>query len=282
MSAFVAALPMYDWPERRDEVDGQWAVIRDRLRASGVAAPDRLARRNADLPPVPGGIRDAGGSLVARDPARLPPDELDLATLWRHPGLLVAQTCWGPLVSTGLQPHVEVIGQPDYSPVEGGAGALYSSAVVHRRASSGGRQVEAPANGQAVLPLDLLRGARFAFNDRHSMSGWLSLRHDLEAAGEGMALFASLLETGGHRGSVRAVAEGSADIAAIDCLSWAMARQFEPVSAALEVIGWTSSRPGLPFISSRCISAETRSVLRSLNMSVPGSRVVGAGSMPGI
>ena len=51
--AFIAALPMYDWPERRAEVDAEWTVLRDRLRAQGIAAPEELTRRNADMPAVP-------------------------------------------------------------------------------------------------------------------------------------------------------------------------------------------------------------------------------------
>ncbi|RUX43529.1 phosphate ABC transporter substrate-binding protein, partial [Mesorhizobium sp. M7A.F.Ca.CA.002.09.1.1] len=27
MSELVAALPMYDWPEMRDEVDAQWVLL---------------------------------------------------------------------------------------------------------------------------------------------------------------------------------------------------------------------------------------------------------------
>ncbi|TIX59554.1 MAG: phosphate ABC transporter substrate-binding protein, partial [Mesorhizobium sp.] len=35
MSDFVAALPMYDWPEMRSEVDAQWARLRDAFRQKG-------------------------------------------------------------------------------------------------------------------------------------------------------------------------------------------------------------------------------------------------------
>lgn len=233
----VAAFPMYDWPEVRAEVDAAWAAIRDRLRAAGIDAPERLARRNADLPAVPGGIRDAGGRIIAPDPAGLPPDGFDLHTLWRHPALLVCQTCWGPM-EAGLAPHVRVIGQPDYSPYEGGGGALYSSAIVMRR-------VDTPSSGTLI---DLLRGARFAFNSRDSRSGCLALGEDLDAAGEGLAIFSALVETGGHRASIRAVAEGRADVAAIDCRSWAMALRHEPAARTLRVAGWTGRRKGLPYI----------------------------------
>ncbi|MFZ1680726.1 MAG: phosphate ABC transporter substrate-binding protein, partial [Rhizobiaceae bacterium] len=33
---------MYDWPERRAEVDGEWASLRARLVAAGVDAPEHL------------------------------------------------------------------------------------------------------------------------------------------------------------------------------------------------------------------------------------------------
>ena len=132
MSNFIAALPMYDWPETRAETDAEWARIRDSLRAQGVDAPESVVRRNADLPPVPGGIRDVQGRVIAPDPATLPPDEFDVHTLWVHPQLLLAQTCWGPM-ELGLAEHVRFIGQPSYDAFEGGQGEFYSSAIVMRR-----------------------------------------------------------------------------------------------------------------------------------------------------
>jgi ABC-type phosphate/phosphonate transport system substrate-binding protein len=241
MSAFIAALPMYDWPETHDEIDAEWAGIRDRLRAQGVEAPERLARRNADLPAVPGGIRDVAGRLIAPDPASLPPDELDLGTLWRHPRLLFCQSCWGPL-EAGLLAHVEIVGQPDYSAFEGGNGEFYSSALVMRAGDS----FEA-ADG---LPFDLFRGLRLAFNSPDSMSGLLALRQDLKALGEGLGIFRELVETGSHRASLIAVAQGRADVAAIDCRSWSLFRCFEPNAQVLTPVGWTTPRKGLPYIRS--------------------------------
>jgi ABC-type phosphate/phosphonate transport system substrate-binding protein len=310
MHTHVVALPMYDWPEARGETDAEWARISAALRAAGVDAPIRLARCNADLPAVPGGIRDAEGRPIAPDPATLPPDDLDLATLWRHPALLLAQTCWGPMES-GLQEHVQVVGQPDYSAYQGGAGPLYSSAILMRstgippsalpgispsreeiirydgshpvgtgpkegpgsgegvisllegempgRAEGG---VPPPASGAPLIPVLLLRGKRFAYNDSTSLSGFLGLKKDLEAAGEGLSIFSDSIETGAHRLSVRAVAEGRADVAAIDCRSLLHCRRFEPAAAALEVVGWTARRPGLPFVTSRLTPPERVALLR--------------------
>lgn len=254
---------MYDFPELRAEVDAQWAAVRDRLRAAGIEAPEALARRNADLPAVPGGIKDAAGNVIAPNPARLPPDELDLFTLWRHPALLFSQTCWGPMGS-GLEAHVEVIAQPgDYSLDEGGEGELYSSGIVARGSGPG---LPAPRSGDAVFPLDRFRGARFAFNSHDSMSGLLAFIRDLEAMGESVDMFSQRIETGSHRLSARAVAEGRADIAAIDCRTLSLIRRFDAETAqALQIVGWTARRKGLPFIRARGLPAEIRQSYPQLN-----------------
>jgi ABC-type phosphate/phosphonate transport system substrate-binding protein len=217
---YVAALPMYDWPERRHEVDAEWGELRDALRARGINAPESLTRRNADLPGYSGDL----------------PDELDLPTLWQHPNLLLAQTCHGPL-ELWLR-GVRVVGQEDYSGIEGGEGELYSSAIVMRE----------KARPDAAL-LDLLKGKRLAYNAPDSLSGYLALERDLEAQSSGLKIFSALIETGGHRKSIRAVAEGRADVAAIDCRSWMLAQRYEVAAKGLEAVWWTGKRQGLPFVT---------------------------------
>ncbi|MBZ9699051.1 MULTISPECIES: phosphate/phosphite/phosphonate ABC transporter substrate-binding protein [unclassified Mesorhizobium] len=259
MSELIAALPMYDWPEARDEVDAQWASLRDSFRRRGIDAPQSIVRRNGDLPPVPGGIRDGEGKLVAPDPVTLPPDELDFHKLWMHPALLFAQTCWGPM-ELGLSRHVQVVGQPSYDAYEGGQGELYSSALVMR--SGEGPEVRSPTDGKALLPLDLIRGRRFTFNSLDSMSGIIALTRDLKAAGEKLDIFSSYSESGGHRDSIVAVAEGKADVAAIDCESWALARRFEPAARKIVIVGWTARRKGLPYITARTTPEKTVRAMR--------------------
>ena len=249
---FIAALPMYDWLETRPETDAQWAHMRDALRHSGIDAPDDLVRRNAEMPAVPGGITDEN-DVIAPDPATLPPGELDVHVLWRHSALLLAQTCWGPM-ELGLAAHVRVIGQPDYSAFEGGQGGFYASAIVMRGGET--RRQAPPDGGEAILPLEAMRGARLAFNGPDSMSGIIALTRDLEAAGEGLGLFADRIETGAHRASVVAIADGRADVCAVDCRTWDLVRRFEPAAAMVEVVGWTARRKGLPYIASRHIPDE--------------------------
>ncbi len=262
MSEFVAALPMYDWPETRAQTDAEWAPLRDAFRDAGIDAPEHLTRRNADLPPVPGGIINADGAVIAPDPATLPPEELDIHVLWRHPKLLWAQTCWGPM-ELGLAPSVKIVGQPDYSAFEGGEGTSYSSVILMRRSDAHGKNEAAPADGRALLPLDLLLNARFAFNGADSMSGIIALTRDLEAAGESLGIFSERVETGGHRASIVAVARGRADICVIDCRSWAMAGLHEPYAADVVAVGWTARRKGLPYIASAFLPERTIGALRA-------------------
>lgn len=224
MTSLIATLPMYDWPEVRGEVDAQWVRLRDILRRNGIDAPDALTR----------GVDD-------------------LHALWRNPNLIFAQTCWGPM-EQGLGDDVVVVGQPDYSAYEGGKGTLYSSAVLMRR-GHGAKNVPASPDGAAALPIEMLRGARFAYNSTDSMSGLIALTRDLEAMGESVAMFSRTVETGGHRASVKAVASGEADACTIDCRSWALAKLYEENARELVVVGWTASRPGLPYVMARNLVA---------------------------
>ncbi len=221
----VVCLPMYDWPEECAAVDALWATIRART----------------------------GGDLSA-ELAR-PADESALFALWRDPALVLSQTCWGPL-SLGLLPGLRVLAQPDYSDVAGGQGPLYRSVLIGRA----GIARAAPEGREADLPDDLLSGRVLAANARHSLSGWLALAGDLGVDPAQRA--AAVVMTGGHRASIRAVAEGRADLAAIDCRSWALAQRHEPCAAGLVVLGWTAARPGLPYVTGRLTAPGTVARLR--------------------
>ncbi len=162
-------------------------------------------------------------------------DQIDLvrpsdeAKLWRAPNLLLGQTCWGPM-NRGLSRHVNVLAQPDYSSVDGGDGPFYRSALVAR------------------APLKNQMNTRFAYNGKDSLSGYIAPNLDLEFGLEDT--FSTLIETGSHRASIKAVADGQADIAAIDCRTWALAQTHEPAAQKLTVVQWTQPRLGLPYICS--------------------------------
>jgi ABC-type phosphate/phosphonate transport system substrate-binding protein len=170
-----------------------------------------------------------------------------------------------------------VVGQPSYNGFEGGQKTLYSSAIVMRvspnppwveaalqrgaaAATASARELAAkrkgvdkpaPDDGLPDIPIALLRNKRLAYNSLESMSGIIALARDLEAMGESLDVFSERIETSGHRESIIAVAEGRADVAAIDCRSWHTAEMHEPKAEDVHVVGWTGLRKGLPMITSR-------------------------------
>lgn len=87
---------------------------------------------------------------------------------------------------------------------------------------------------------------------------------------EGKPFFADVVETGGHALSVAAVAEGRSDIAAIDCVSYALlARGAAQLVAATKIVGETPLSPALPFIASRALPQPTRDAVRRALRELP-------------
>jgi len=216
VDAGVAALPMYDWPEVRNETDALWRALADGLQDAGIRPPPQLERRRAS---------DA---------------------VWRDPRLLLAQICGLPYVR-GLRSRVHLIVTPCYD-VPGCDGPRYCSLVVARAADRG-------------VSLEDMRGRRLAYNARHSQSGYSALRSLVAPLACGSRFFGATLETGSHREAVRAVADGRADLCAIDAVCWALACRHEPATAErLIVIAQTPPTPGLPLICA--IGHDRRTVAR--------------------
>ena len=224
----IAALGMYDRPELRPDTDGLWGLIRDRLRAEGIAAPETLTR-----------------------------DERAYLPGWLSPELLLAQTCGLPLRSV-LRDRVTLVGTPDYG-LEGCPPGHYRSMLIARRD-------DPRADEAAFAP------ARFAVNDALSQSGWAAALHHME--GLGLTL-PPALETGGHVASARAVAEGRADWAALDAMTWRLICAHDPaLAAALRVFGATRPTPGLPLITAqgRDPAPLRRAVSAAINTLAPEAR----------
>jgi ABC-type phosphate/phosphonate transport system substrate-binding protein len=148
---------------------------------------------------------------------------------WRNPGLVLGQTCGLPY-RRGLHAAVTLIGAPDYG-LEGCPPGRYRSALVVR------------ADDPRECPRDFVE-ARYACNSNCSQSGHAALNEALGPLAPARGLL-----TGAHRASVIAVAQARADIAAIDAVSWRLARAWEPAAARLRVLGWTRPGPGLPMIT---------------------------------
>lgn len=61
-----------------------------------------------------------------------------------------------------------------------------------------------------------LRGARWAFNEPFSHSGYMTVLHHLATLGEDLGYFSEMVETGFHQDAIRMVADGRVDASAID------------------------------------------------------------------
>ena len=148
--------------------------------------------------------------------------ELDLQSAWHLPELLLGQTCGWPLVTE--LPDVVVIGAFDLN-APFAVGGRYRSVIVSNKPVSANRSQLAAVNG-----LD-------------SLSGWVSLCSVLGGAPD------ALLETGAHAESVRAVAEGRAEIASIDAMSFEFLAESQPALVGrLHIEGHGPSVPSLPLV----------------------------------
>jgi ABC-type phosphate/phosphonate transport system substrate-binding protein len=162
---------------------------------------------------------------------------MQLPELWTDPDLLLAQTCGYPL-ATSLAGKVRLLATPCYI-APGCYGPLYRSAIIVR------------ATDPAASLADL-RDRRCAMNDPASNSGMNVLRAAIAPLAAGAPrFFAEIIATGAHTASAQAVATGRADVAAIDCITWAHMQHLRPAeTSGLRVLGWTAATPGLPLITS--------------------------------
>jgi ABC-type phosphate/phosphonate transport system substrate-binding protein len=166
------------------------------------------------------------------------PTPLDRSTdphvTWRHPDLFLSQTCGMPF-RTGLCDIVQLLGTPDYG-VPGCPPGYYRSYLVVRE--------DDPR--QTLAAFD---GAHLARNDARSQSGWAAVVTHLRAADPELGFAPEVLHTGSHRASLRAVAEGRADIAGCDAVTWALLSRDTDATHGLRILEATEPTPGLPFIT---------------------------------
>lgn len=157
--------------------------------------------------------------------------DMDFWEIWQSPEMVFAQTCGLPFRAK-LHSSVNLIGTPDYG-IEGCEPGFYRSALVTRKDSG--------------TSLDDFEQLTLAYNERLSQSGWAAFWSQVPQGQNPKAQ----LETGAHVSSAKAVADGQADIAAIDALTWRMIQRYDDFADRLEVIEWTSPTPGLPYITAK-------------------------------
>ena len=153
---------------------------------------------------------------------------------WQSSDLLLSQTCGLPYRAR-LFDTVTLVGTPDYGLPDCPPG-YYQSYILRRR------------DDPRTLA-ELAQSGTLAYNEPLSQSGWAAPVAHLAAMGLAPG---ATLQTGAHLASAQAVAQGKADYAAIDAVTYLMWGDADADDlGGLEIVARTEPTPGLPVITSR-------------------------------
>jgi ABC-type phosphate/phosphonate transport system substrate-binding protein len=186
------------------------------------------------------GVADVPDRLV-HDP-RLP-------DLWNDPKLLFGQCCGYHLVN-GYGERLQPIATPHFDAPEC-EGCDYASVIVVGR------------NCAASDVLDM-RGTVCVINEHDSHSGMNALRALVAPASRDGRFFARVEISGAHTASIEMVANGEADVAAIDCVTYALLERHRPAAlAGVRKLGRTDRAPALPYVTRSTMDADTIARMRA-------------------
>lgn len=155
-----------------------------------------------------------------------------LEDVWQAPDLLIGHTCGWPYINK-LRDKVTLVGRFNFG-VEGCAPGHYNSVFIVPE-SSELSSMNAPSNSDPSI----------AVNGTNSQSGFRVLREVFE----NIESSERLIVTGSHRDSICAIANGEAEFAAIDAITWELAKAYEPMAQDVKIVGRSSPMPGLPLIT---------------------------------
>lgn len=174
------------------------------------------------------------------------PDALDRTLpaweAWTSPGLTLGQTCGLPY-ATRLADRVTLVGAPDYG-LEGCPPGHYCSVLVVRADDRRAGLAE-------------FAGATAAINEIGSQSGHAALMQVTAPFASDGRFFGGARLTSSHAASIAEVASGTADIAAIDAVSWRLIRRLGGEPAGIRELGRTEPVPCLPFIAALGANPDT-------------------------
>ncbi|MEH0884833.1 PhnD/SsuA/transferrin family substrate-binding protein [Enterobacter sp. UNJFSC 003] len=172
--------------------------------------------------------------------------EAALLAHWQQPDLILSQTCGYPLVTQ--LPNVQVVGCFHYTS-PGCEGIHYRSFLVVRDEDKHKTVAD-------------FRGRRAVCNSPDSQSGFNALRKRVAPVLLN-DYFSGVTFSGSHRQSLVNVKRGEGDIAAIDCVTFALLQRHEPaLLKGLVAIDRTPLTPGLPLITSPTTSPEMLHAIR--------------------
>ena len=202
-------------------------------------------------------LREAGATDV--------PEELvrgrHHADGWADDRLLFSQAC-GYDVHLRFPERLTPLAAPRYG-AEGCVGATYCSVIVVRA-------------GDDAAGIPDLRSRRAAYNEPTSHSGRVALAAVVAEHAETGRFFRALVETGSHEASADAVASGAADVAALDCTSWALLRRARPrLDEALRILVFTPRCPAPPFVVGPAVDVRERKAIADALAQLSSSKTLG-------
>ncbi len=166
-------------------------------------------------------------------PVRL--DRADRHDHWSSCDLLLSQTCGWPLVNA-FAGRLRLLATPRYD-VPCCQGSDYCSLILVRHTSG-------------VAELDDLRGLSAAINGADSHSGYNALRATIAPLASAGTFFGDVRVSGSHQGSLAMVAQGTADVCAVDCVSFALMQDTMPdATDGVRVLATTRCAPALPYVT---------------------------------
>lgn len=169
-------------------------------------------------------------------------------SLWQNEQLFLSQCC-GFDVVFGFKDTLMPLLITDWD-VEGCQDGHYSSwTIVHEDSSY--QKISDLHNSVAVI------------NGRESHSGMHSLMTLIQPHNKEGAFFRRIYESGAHADSLAAIQSKQADVAAIDCVTYALLKAHRPSTiAGTRIIGQTDLAPAHPYVTRSTTSAETQQRMR--------------------
>lgn len=190
-------------------------------------------------------LREQGLEGVPDELCRFVPAEKQ----WASGELLLGQAC-GYDVLFGYRSHLQPVATPHFA-APGCRGPEYRSFLVVRDEAS-------------YRELAHLRGARCVINSAHSHSGMNALRHRVAPLQTDGRFFSEVAVSDAHEESLRCIARGDADVAAIDCVTWALlARHRSSALEGLRILERTEAAPAPPFVTTAGATAAQLGALRA-------------------
>ncbi len=174
---------------------------------------------------------------------------------WGSPDLAFSQCCGYDLLfgfSSALQP----LAMPRYAAATGCASYDYRSCIILRE--------DTPA-----MAIEDLRGTVCAINGFNSYSGAGTLRPLVAPLSRNGRFFRGVKVSGSHVRSAEMVRAGEADMAAIDCVTYALLAQYRPRAlAGLRILMETGSAPAPPYVTRLDLPADKVARMRTALISV--------------